>query len=59
MYIIQSIKKVIEMLPNITDVLKLIIGSFPIETLYDGRMEAIDGGLSFPKSIWFLLSIGN
>ena len=48
-YMIQSTKKIIEMLPNITDVLKLIIESFPLETLNDGWTEAIDG-----KFIWFL-----
>ena len=48
-YMIQSTKNIIEMLPNITDVLKLIIESFPLETLNDGWTEAIDG-----KFIWFL-----
>ena len=43
-YMIQSTKKIIEMLPNITEVLKLIIGSFPIETLNNG----------WTKLIWFL-----
>ena len=53
-YMIQSTKKIIEMLPNMTDVLKLIIESFPIETLKNGWTEAIEGDLSFSKYIWFL-----